>query len=172
MSIVIKRLLLLVCLALLSQHGWATPTAEMALFERSQVVMQRVVEFAKLKKQKLGKAQIEGAEMTRMVVEIEHLLSQEKNPAVLARVAVLTRVHLDMERGAGVTKDETVGMILVESWIGCMTSIKKLGGSEALVALDDLKLAVDVRALDGAEARAYRLAREEVEQGIDARSSK
>ena len=128
-----------------------------------------LIAFTKQKKAKLGKARIEGEGMTQLIVEIEKLLSQENNPAVLARVALLTRVHVVMGQGANTAKDEMVGEVFIEAWIGCMTNIKRLGGAEALTALDDIERSLSHQTLDGALSLAFKKAREEVEQGIKAK---
>lgn len=156
-------------LALTAQHGLAAPTDEMVLLERSQAMMQKLIKFTKQKKAKLGKAPIEEAVQNKLIIEIEKLLSQEKNPAVLARVALLTKVHVDMGQGANTAKDEMVREVFIEAWIGCMTNIKRLGGAEALAALDDLERSLSYQTLDGALSLAFKKAREEVEQGIKAK---
>jgi hypothetical protein len=164
-----RSLVLVVCLVLAAQHGLAAPTDEMVLLERSQAMMQKLVAFTKQKKAKLGKARIEGEGMAQLIIEIEKLLSQEKNPAVLARVALLTRVHVHMRQEANTVKDEMVGEVFVEAWFGCMTNIKRLGGAEALAALDDIERSLSYQTLDGALSLAFKKAREEVEQGIKAK---
>jgi hypothetical protein len=50
-----------------------------------------------------------------------------------------------------------------------MTNIKRLGGPEALAALDDIERSLSYQTLDGALSLAFKKAREEVEQGIKAK---
>lgn len=164
-----RTLFLIVCLILTAQHGLAAPTNEMVLLERSQAMVQKLIALTKQKKAKTGNAPIEEAVLNKLVIEIEKLLSQEKNPAVLARVALLTRVHVHMRQGANTAKDEMVGEVFTEAWIGCMTNIKRLGGAEALAALDDIERSLSYQTLDGALSLAFKKAREEVEQGIKAK---
>lgn len=142
------------------------------MLERTNVITARVVEFAKQKKMKFGKTRIEGAAHTKLILELEQFFSKEKNPAVLARVALVTRMFTNYGFESREDDDEKLEVILGEAWFACLTNIRKLGGAEALIALDDMKQNISHRPLDGAEGLAFDKAREEVEQGIKAKSNK
>ncbi|MGM9482949.1 hypothetical protein ACS5PN_17280 [Roseateles sp. NT4] len=53
-----------------------------------------------------------------------------------------------------------------------MTNIKRLGGTQALEALDDLKQALSSRAIDGSLGLAFDKARREIEQEIKSGKNK
>lgn len=142
------------------------------MLERTNTMTVRVVEFAKQKKMKFGKTRIEGRAHTQLMIELEQFFSREKNPAVLARVALVTRMFANYGFESREDDDEKLEVILGEVWFACLANIKKLGGSEALIALDDMKQNISHRPLDGAEGLAFDKAREEVEQGIKAKTSK
>lgn len=170
--LIVRALLVVVCLLSLSPRAVAAPTEEMVLVERSQATMQKLIAFTKQSKARLGGGPIEGAARTRLIVDIEQLLSRERNPAVLARVALLTRAHVDMGQGAGALRDETVEEVFVEAWIVCMTRIRKIGGTQAMQALDDLQRGLANRGVDGALGLAFSKAREDVARGIEAKGDK
>jgi hypothetical protein len=162
---VAKKALFSLLLIVVSNTFAETPR-HASMLERTNALTAKLLELGKHVSAKTGKAQLEGKAWTEMSSQVEQLLSKEKSPAVLARVALVTRILLDYERDSHPGTDEVIVEVLSESWFGCIKNIKKIGGPDALAALEDIRRTMMTRTLDGAPSLALRKAREEVEQGL------
>lgn len=167
----LRKIFLIMCLVSATQTGLAAPTSEMVLVERSQLMMKKLIEFSKQKKAELGRTGYDNNWGTRLVIDTERLLSQEKNPAVLARVALIVFMHTNMSRETSTKSDEILVDVFTEAWVGCMTNIGKLGRQDALLALENIEKTL-AQQLDGGHAHAFHRAREIVKTGMAAKRTK
>lgn len=132
----------------------------------------KLIEYVKNKNAKFGRSQIEAPANTEIMNELDRLIGQEKNPAVLARVALHARMLGDYGFESREDDGEVIDIVLLEIWFACLNNIKKVGGADALAALNDMKRTISLQTLDGAVSLAFRKAREEVEEGIKVKGIK
>lgn len=157
-----KKFILGILLMLGSTACQAATLGQIELLERTNVMTAKVIRFAEQQSQKFGAKQLEGKARTQLIVEIEGLLGTESNPAVLARVALVTRALLVARQESGQEFDEIISIVLDEAWFGCIKNITRAGGAVALVALNDIKRTMVEQTPDGVNSLALRQAIEQV----------
>ncbi|MFZ6736055.1 hypothetical protein ACO0LG_29315 [Undibacterium sp. Ji42W] len=168
----VKKLFIVILLACVTQIGFAATPNRVLMFERTNVLTTKLIEYLKKKSEKFGKSQIEDPANTEIMNELDRLIAREKNPAVLARVALYARMLGDYGFESREDDSEVIDVVLLEIWFACLNNIKKIGGVDALAALNDMKRTISLQTLDGAVSLAFRKAREEVEEGIKAKDNK
>lgn len=170
--LIIKKILFVILLTCVTQIGVAATPNRVVMFERTNVMTTKLIEYLKKKSEKFGKSQIEVPANTEIMNELDRLIAREKNPAVLARVALYARMLGDYGFESREDDGEVIDVVLQEIWFACLNNIKKVGGADALAALNDMKRTISLQTLDGAVSLAFRKAREEVEEGIKAKGIK
>ena len=169
---IFKKFLFALLMACVMQQGLAATSNRVLMLERTNALNVKLIEYVKKKSSKFGKSQIQAPANTEIMNELDQLIGREKNPAVLARVALYARMLGDYGFESREDDGEVIDVVLLEIWFACLNNIKKVGGVDALAALNDMKRTISLQTLDGAVSLAFRKAREEVEEGIKAKDIK
>ena len=168
----VKKLLFFMFLVCTMEQGFAAIPDRTMMLKRTNVLMDKLIEFVEKKRVKDDKGLSNQNDGSQLIIDLERLMSQEKNPAVLARVALVARVYGDHTRDSHQDEDYALDAVLTEVWFACLSNIKKLGGPQALAALDDIQRNISYQTLDGAYSLVFRRTREEIEQDIKTKNSK
>ena len=116
----------------------AQPKAKLTTITRVNFTIGRLLEIAKNRVAHGGEP-----ERSSLNREVDRLLQHERDPDVLARVALISYIYL----GPGSAGDESFDDVFDVAWGTCIRRIEQIGGQPAINALEDIEQGMQ---LDGA----------------------
>ena len=124
-----KRWFAYLVLLLGFSHCLAQPTAKVATIAKVRSTTGQLFQIAQ-DRVRLGES--ERSSLTR---EVDRILQHERDPDVLARVALISSVYMN----PGSAGDETFDDVFDIAWETCVRRIEQTGGQPAIDALEQIK---------------------------------